>query len=303
MAADSKIEWTHHTWNPVRGCAKISPGCQHCYAAELARVNPNTLGTWGTTGIRAISGPDADLWKLPARWNRAAERAGEGRRVFVNSMWDPFETLDGIRPRADYLPVLERMREIFAPLRHLRPIVLTKRADVMARWARECGWPETWWAGVSVENQAAADARIEHLRRVPARVRFLSMEPLLGPVDLGGHVEPTAFWRAAAAIRRGRYPVSGDGGHRRIDWVIVGGESGPRARPMHPEWARSLRDQCVAAGVPFFFKQWGEWAPEPSAVTEGDFVFPDGRHMTRIGKTAAGRILDRREWSEVPDAG
>lgn len=242
----SNIEWTDETWNPIVGCSKVSAGCKHCYAERMAKRlvamgAEKYLGTVGEdghwTGQTNMSHDDLNI---PFRWRKP-------RRVFVNSMSDLFH---------ESIP-----DEFIADVFHVMAVtpwhtyqVLTKRADRMRSWAtcaasRCLGvipWPHLWplpnvWLGVSVEDQAAAYARIPDLLQTPAAVRFLSCEPLLGPVDLGHFL--CHYWRKGLTL--GNY----------LDWVICGGESGPGARPMHPDWARSLRDQCQEAGVPFFFKQ------------------------------------------------
>lgn len=271
MGKDSKIEWTHHTFNPVRGCRRISPGCDHCYAERMSGRNPKTLGVWGADGERVHAAES--YWRQPAKWNEEAKVAGEVHRVFVASLADLFEGephpngaegRDG--PRADYLPMLDRLVETFAPLTHLRVLALMKRTWNAAAWATaRGGWPSTWWFGFTAEDQARLEERAPWAYRVPAEVRFISAEPLVGQVD---------FARDPMLLAR-------------VDWVIVGGESGGGARPMHPDWARTIRDQVRAPGVGFFFKQWGE----------------HDEHGARVGKHAAGRLLDGREWSEVPDVG
>lgn len=291
MAENSKIEWTDHTANFWWGCFKVSPGCQHCYADTLAhRYGKDIWGPVKTTSRELKTG----IWKELPKWNRDAENSGQRRRVFVMSMGDFFE---------DHPQVTEwriKAMRLIEECTWLDFQVLTKRPEnisFMAGAWMELGWPENVWIGTSVENQEQADKRIPELLKIPARVRFLSMEPLLGAVTLQG----------------GDYPDShmflqGNGGDERIHWVIVGGESGPNARPMHPDWARSIRDQCQAAGVPFFFKQWGEFIPFDqdrnafdkkrwSVTTE---LFPGGVRFAKVGKYAAGRLLDGREWNELP---
>ena len=242
MADKSAIEWTDATWNPVTGCTKITRGCDNCYAARFAE-------RWrGIAGHPYEQGFDLRTWPerldQPARWRKP-------RMIFVNSMSDLFHK---DVPRAFVDKVFDRMEETD---RHIYQ-VLTKRSSLMRDYlkrrypggAKPARAPGHIWCGVSVEDSAAA-GRIRHLQDAPAAVRFLSAEPLLGPVggiDLEG-----------------------------ISWVIAGGESGPNARPMHLEWVRALRDRCAAAGVPFFFKQWGGKTPK-----------------------AGGRLLDDREWNEVP---
>jgi len=293
MGSDTKIEWARHTFNPWSGCEKVSAGCAHCYAAALP-PGMRRHAEWGKDRPRVMA--SEAYWSQPLAWNRAAEKAGERHRVFCASTADVFED------RHDLDPWRERLWALIAETPHLDWLLLTKRPERMARWATRHPWPVNAWAGTSVEDQATADARIPYLLQVPALVRFLSMEPLLGAVNLCGYIEVDWIARAAGMLRRGRYPLSGAAERRRVDWVIVGGESGRRARPMHPDRARALRDQCQGAGVPFFFKQHGEYIAEPGGVEEGDHAFPAGLHMTRVGKAAAGRLLDGREWNEVPDA-
>ena len=278
MAANTKIEWAHDTFNPWTGCAKVSPACQHCYAEGFARF-PH-IGTWGASGARMRTS-DAN-WKKPLMWDRQAKAAGTRRRVFCASLADVFED------RADLDPMRADLWRLIEQTPNLDWLLLTKRPGVMARWAAEHGCPENAWAGTTVEDQRRADERIPALLQVPARVRFLSMEPLLGPVDLSGYT-------------MGGVPAVP------LHWVIAGGESGPNARPMHPEWVRSLRDQCIQADVPFHFKQWGEWAPDCLCGKSGVCrttprpagTYPGGV-MFRCGKHRAGRLLDGRAWDEVP---
>lgn len=228
------IEWTEATWNPVTGCTKVSPGCRHCYAERMAH-RLQAMGQPHYSQGFEVSWHD-DALSLPLRWRKP-------RRVFVNSMGDVFHE-----------DVPERfVREVFAVMveaDHHWFQVLTKRSARMADLAATLPWPTNVWAGVSIETADFLD-RLDDLRAVPATVRFVSFEPLLGPMP--------------ALDLRG------------IDWVIVGGESGPAARPMEAAWAQDIRDQCVAVGVAFFFKQWGG---------------------TR--KKQAGRLLDGRLWDEMP---
>lgn len=241
MSDKSSIEWTEATWNPVTGCTKVSPGCAHCYAETFAERFRGVPGHPYERGFDLTLRPER--LALPFSWSRP-------RLVFVNSMSDLFHEQV---PAAFVLQVFDTMR---AASWHTFQ-VLTKRPERAAELA-PCllPWPENVWMGTSVENQRWS-CRVDSLRRVPAHIRFLSCEPLLGPLklDLDG-----------------------------IRWVIVGGESGPKARPMNPEWARSIRDQCEAQGVPFFFKQWGAYS----------------ENGKRVGKGRAGRLLDGREWSAMP---
>jgi protein gp37 len=225
---------------------------------------------WGPNEPRVEA--SESYWQLPARWNRAAEKAGERRRVFCASVADVFED------RSDLDPIRERLWGLIEDSPNLDWLLLTKRPAKMARWAETHPWPANAWAGASVENQEAADERIPYLLRVPARVRFLSCEPLLGPVDLeklwchccetDEHVRynPGAQpWCIECDSEVG--PASwldpcADERQAGINWVIVGGESGRKARPMHPDWARTLRDQCVGAGVACV--TWDEFPAVPT---------------------------------------
>jgi protein gp37 len=263
MAANSKIEWTTHTFNPWRGCAKVSDGCRYCYAERLSKRNQQTLGVWGADGTRVIASPDA--WRQPLKWNEAAKAAGERHRVFCASL------ADWLEDRGDLLLARARLLELICFTPHLDWLLLTKRPEHFRKlmdWAytahnasgnQYCAeWLHLWlqdalpsnvWIGVSVEDQAAADKRIPELLQTPARVRFLSCEPLLGKIDLtrisardGDGPDSRLYWIGEDAA---------------IDWVIVGGESGPRARPMNIDHLISLRDQCLSAGVPVFIKQLG----------------------------------------------
>lgn len=247
MSTQSKIEWTDTTWNPVTGCTKVSPGCDHCYAERMTE-RFHGKGSFATVKLHP------DRLDAPLKWRKP-------RRVFVNSMSDLF-----------HADVPDRFIEqtwatMGATPRHTYQ-VLTKRharmRTLLSSWTPVTSGPPyaNVHIGVSVENQQWADIRIPALRDTPAALRFLSCEPLLRPL---GDIDLTG-----------------------IGWVIVGGESGPGARPMNPNWVRSLRDQCAAAGVPFFFKQWGEWAPTTS------------HGMRRVGKKNAGRELDGRTWNEYP---
>lgn len=351
----SKIEWTDITWNPVVGCTKVSEGCRHCYAERMS--------------ARLAAMADADFWKdrdpgrkhhyqdvvqyraakpLP-QWNNQVRCIDDAltdplhwrkpRRVFVNSMSDLFhedvpdaficEVWNVMRacPQHTYQLLTkrpERMADLVPRLRFDGTrsgwVYLTDRAEnihdgyALGHGVNGCTGLPNVMLGTSVEDQATADARIPHLLRCPAAVRFLSVEPLLGAVDFR---KVPGFNRVGMDVRNW--------------WVIVGGESGPDARPMHPDWVRSIRDKCQAAGVPFFFKQWGAWKPicefedgevdrkstqeEPSRWhPEGRTIHPWPDHtfgldshkdgpihtMFRVGKKAAGRLLDGREHNDMP---
>jgi protein gp37 len=226
MGKDTAIAWCSSTFNPWHGCTKVSPGCQNCYAERLG----NRYGVeWGADAPRRFFS-DAH-WREPLAWNRAAEKAGERRRVFCGSMCDVME------PWTGFYGTRLKLGNLIRKTLNLDWLLLTKRPECWDRALLEMGWdtksaglPENIWLGVTAENQEMAERRIPILLRTPAAVRFVSAEPLLGPVDFGKRLcQP--------------------------DWLIVGAESGPNARPMDLAWARSLLDQCQAAGVSFFMKQ------------------------------------------------
>jgi protein gp37 len=236
MSDHSTIEWTDATWNPVRGCTKISPGCAHCYAETFAERFRGVRGHPFEQGFDLRLVPQA--LDLPIRWKKP-------RLIFVNSMSDLFH--EDVPAR-----YIERVFAVMREASHHRFQVLTKRAERLEAFTQRHPLSKNVWLGVSVEN-AQYTWRIDHLRRAPAHVRFLSIEPLLGPIP--------------------------DLDVRGIDWVIVGGESGGKCRPMSAMWVRDIRDRCRARGVPFFFKQWGGFQ-----------------------KKRNGRELDGRTWDEMPRA-
>ena len=329
MAENTKIEWTDHTFNPWEGCQKVGPGCDHCYAeTRNARFAGGTAINWGPGAPRRRT--SASNWELPKRWNAQSDtfmaQHGRRQRVFCASLADVFDNAVDPQWRADLFALI-------AATPNLDWLLLTKRIGNVRGMLAELAHgndPDlslldmmplpNVWIGATITSQPEADRDIPKLLEVPARVRFLSMEPLLGPVDLTS----IEVWGGDAEI----YPLKGttdcvdDEGAPADDvpalnWVIVGGESGPGARPMHPEWARSLRDQCAAAGVPFLFKQWGEWLPakEGRSITGRTLVlegsapftdnpqwhgFEDGQQVARVGKKAAGRLLDGRTWDGFP---
>lgn len=312
MAENSKIEWTDHTFNPWIGCQVASPdGCKNCYAEALVQRFGDDFSQRRRTS--------AANWKLPLKWNAQAEREGRRFRVFCASLADVFDNQVPVQWRRDLFDLIEATP-------HLDWLLLTKRignarrlyADAYLDSARP--WPANVWLGATVVNQEEADRDIPKLLAVPARVRFLSIEPMLGPIELGLRCEN---WSddivmdpetgACECCKACDYTGIGNA----IDWVICGGESGPHARPMHPDWARSLRDQCSAAGVPFLFKQWGEWTPGVNVIRMHGKVrtaelHEDGWHLYRedlarddghiddepdlyrVGKKEAGRLLEGR---------
>lgn len=234
MGSTTGIAWADHTFNPWRGCTKVSAGCANCYAATMSRRNPAVLGEWGPHGQRAMAAPS--YWRLPAQWDKAAKRDGVRRRVFCASLADVFED------RPELVGPRRTLFSAIAATPNLDWLLLTKRPENIARLIP--GAPlRNVWLGVSVEDQAAADARIPILLDTPAAVRFVSYEPALGLVDFGD--------------RFSRYREIGSELLPCPAWVIVGGESGAKARPFDVAWARSVVEQCREAGVAVFVKQIG----------------------------------------------
>ncbi|MFC5359536.1 phage Gp37/Gp68 family protein [Azospirillum himalayense] len=360
MGETSKIEWTDATFNPWRGCRALSPACDNCYAKTLVE---GRLGESFDARTRAAE----STWKQPLAWNRKAAKLGIRYRVFCASLADVFDAEVPDDWRDDLFALI-------AATPHLDWLLLTKRPKVMRDYLGKlivphplcqgtgcnyCGdgdgrvmWKShpfpNVWLGTTVENQAMADLRIPHLLETPAAVRFLSCEPLLGPLNLNSDLGGTRWiggQRGCRGTHQHRQPhEDGSPGHRLhhhhdercrpgLNWVIAGGESGPKARPSHPDWFRSLRDQCAAAGVPFLMKQWGEWLPGQNEVhpncdgrkvahhqngtwgllggkirahnyvtwePNGTLHHGDMRRKhhtvaawaTRVGKKAAGRLLD-----------
>jgi protein gp37 len=279
MAKDSKIEWTHHTFNPWWGCERVSPACKNCYAEAWAhRLG---LDLWSKNSSRRMLS-DA-YWRAPLGWDDEAAKAGRRYRVFCASMADVFEN------RRDLDAPRSRLWQLIGDTPNLDWLLLTKRPQHVHNfvpWGD--AWPRNVWLGTTVENQRWAKKRLPYLLEQPAAVHFLSCEPLLGPLDL-------TPWLTA------------DIGAHAVGWVIAGGESGHRARPMNPDWARALRDQCEAHAVPFHFKQWGNWLPvegEPHARMVRLLAGVNGVpiQMINMGKKAAGRKLDGHEWDGVPNA-
>ncbi|QYY34817.1 phage Gp37/Gp68 family protein [Ruficoccus sp. ZRK36] len=270
MAKDSKIEWTHHTFNPWWGCIKVSPACNNCYAEAWAKRVGSKV--WGPKAPRRFFS-DAH-WKEPLKWNREAEITGKRYRVFCASMADVFER------KAELRADRERLWDIIAQTPQLDWLMLTKRPQnikSMAPWD-DNSWPLNVWMGTTVENQHWVDKRVPFLAQSGARIKFLSCEPLLGHIDLSDWMK-----------------------HNQIDWVIAGGESGAKSRPMSPQWVRSLRDQCQEYKVAFHFKQWGHWAPVELLTSEQkETLMFDGFRMAAAGKKIAGRDLDERTWDEFP---
>jgi len=368
MATNSKIEWCEATWNPVTGCSAVSPGCTHCYAATMSR----RLEGMGQEKYTGINGPHHfngtiklhhDLLEIPIRRRKPTT-------YFVNSMSDLFH--EGVSPEfiLDVFSVMrychwhqfivltkrsKRMSEILTGpdvpdevndniyVEQMAEDVLSARGEFDPNERRKGDirslgftWPlANVCLGVSAENQEQFDARVPHLLATPAAVWMVSCEPLLGPINFA-KVHPNGFTRDDLRGTQGftsESTIRKHDGYPKLDWVIVGGESGPGARPMHPDWARSIRDQCVAAGVPFFFKQWGAWHPscdyyddtqERENALDGKHILltddgyewvvgdptkrdqrhdgqpPDGTYVMHHYGKKAGRLLDGREWNERP---
>ncbi|MEV8435124.1 DUF5131 family protein [Streptomyces chartreusis] len=334
MADTTAIEWTDSTWNPVTGCTKISDGCTNCYAETFAERWRGTAGHHFENGFDITLRPDR--LRLPMTWSAP-------RRVFLDSMSDLFHTdivdtyiaqvwaVMALTPQHTYQVLTKRHGRMKALLssptfwhqvaEQGRQHLIGCQQDWLAVGAMLDGTPlPNVWLGVSVESQKWADIRVPALLETPAALRFLSCEPLLGPVWIDDYV-----WQACPCCDGESHdeacgPCADGGcesGHiRQLDWVIVGGESGHGARAMHADWARSLRDQCKQSHVPFFFKQWGAYAPEShghehGAVTlldtqgrtwsDGEASVPQGAiRMRRVGKSRAGRLLDGRQYDAVP---
>jgi len=311
---NSKIEWCHHTFNPWVGCTKVSPACDNCYAEGWAnRYGKGHL--WN--GERART--SATNWKWPYKFEKEARESGKRIRVFSGSLCDIFDNQVPQEWRNDLFRVI-------ADTPHLDWLLLTKRIGNVQKFIKE--EIANVWIGATICNQEEANRDIPKLLKVPAAKHFLSMEPLLGAVDISRWLGPQCD-NGSVPSSDGTCGVmcercNGFGtGCPGIDWVIVGGESGPKARPMHPDWARSLRDQCKAAGVPFFFKQWGAWVtvydrdrddpdwrncPKPKNNSErylninGGHGFHGDRVVfcKRVSKEKAGSLLDGVEHKEVP---
>lgn len=364
MSANTSIEWATHTFNPWEGCQKVGPGCDHCYAENRnARFGGGVAINWGPGAPRRRTS-EAN-WRKPLAWNSNHDayfdEHGHRQRVFCASLADVFDNAVDPAWRADLFRLIEATP-------NLDWLLLTKRIGNVEKLAMQANWPwplpRNIWIGATIVNQEEADRDIPKLLAVPAAKRFLSMEPLLGPVNLRhlnedreinevDCLQPDRWddeverwrdtddgWEEQFEDHYGQHPTGLTGPmHAGIDWVIVGGESGPGARPMHPDWARSLRDQCEAAGVPFLFKQWGEWLPgqnelhatgrkvahhqdgswgaTETKITPTNYVsWDESRRMhrgtlfgkpfrleawaERVGKNAAGRLLDGRTWDGFP---
>jgi protein gp37 len=281
MGKDSRIEWTHHTFNPWWGCVKVSAACDHCYAETWAK----RLGeqVWGAKSERRFF--SEAHWKEPLRWNKEAIETKTRRRVFCASMADVFEN------REDLIPHRLRLLELIENTPQLDWLILTKRIHLVKKQLpKGYEFPKNVWLGATVENQETANKRIKYLLEFKSpSVRFLSCEPLLSQIDIRDHL------------------IVGKHGTR-IDWVIAGGESGPGSRAMDPAWPEDLQNQCAKEKVPFHFKQWGHWAPLELVSdmlkkhTPIQIVRRDGSEVSlaAIGKGKSGRVLSGRHWDQFP---
>lgn len=244
MAEKTEISWAHSTFNPWIGCTRVSPGCDHCYAAALMDERYGRV-KWGAGEPRQRT----KTWGEPVRWNRLAAASGKPWRVFCASLADVFDNEVPDEWRQD-------LWDLITCTPSLTWMLLTKRIGNVRKMTpvwEEFGWPDNVWLGITVVNQAEADRDIHKLLEVPAAVRWLSCEPLLEPINFR--------WASWLSIR-GRERTDHLDGLRMLDWVIVGGESGAHARPLRPHWVADIRDQCKEAGVPFHFKQWGGRTPK-----------------------------------------
>jgi protein gp37 len=340
MAENTKIEWCDHTFNPWIGCAKVSAGCANCYAEREDGRRHWTPEGFGKGKPRKRT--SAANWRLPLKWDKAAglspEHVFDGvpqrrPRVFCGSLCDWLDDEVDIKwfadllaliswtPNLDWLLLSKRPGNFWGRMTEARGGEFSLVIDSFIDEWMSGDSPKNVLIGATVENQEMAGKRIPELLKIPARARFLSCEPLLGAVDLEvptcgecgsqntesciSHIDKVC--KDCGGIATATSFMEG------IDWVICGGESGPRARPMHPGWARSLRYQCKNAGVPFFFKQWGEWLPLIQALSLEESLVPrsiprqndswlgGGERAFRIGKRAAGRLLDGVEHSEFPN--
>jgi protein gp37 len=304
MGAGTKIEWAHHTFNPWIGCSRVSPACDNCYTA--VSTTARAFGVrWGPGEPRR---PTGDLtWVQPLAWNRKAARDGVRYRVFCASLADVFDNEVSWAWR-------ERLWKLILDTPNLDWLILTKRIGNVAGRTPLAGLPANGWLGITVANQTEAARDIPKLLGTNVSKRFLSIEPMLGPIDLDAIDWDVAGYRMKGVLRLPKEPddfVYWSHECWGIDWVICGGESGTGARPMHPDWARSLRDQCAAAAVPFLFKQWGQflpWSQIPGgpdakwfgADRQGWSYLIGNEAVLNVGKKVAGRLLDGVQHDAVP---
>lgn len=312
MGTQTGIAWTDHTFNPWRGCTKVSAGCTHCYAETLSKRNPSVLGTWGKDGLRPVAAES--YWKLPLTWDRVAAATGVRRRVFCASLADVFEDRDDLLlPRA-------RLMQCIRDTPHLDWLLLTKRPENIVRllrtipvrddaasanvydalWIGDDGlaWQRHFpnvWLGTTVEHQQAADARLPIMLAIPAAQHFISAEPLVGPVSLMQTAagEPGLVMQSTGVLARWTDVLS---------WVIIGGESGAGARPMHPTWVRNLMQETQNAGIATFFKQWGAYQPVRGTPPQVTFTFADGAQVGLYGARMDTGLWDNQRVHALPCA-
>lgn len=296
MAENSKIGWTDHTFNPWWGCEKVSEGCLNCYAETFAnRCHPDKE-LWKPGSPRLLM--KDSYWNQPRKWNTKAEKQGIRPFVFCGSMCD---ICDPQAPDG----VIERLFDLIRETPNLFWLLLTKRPERFSK-ILPLDWGEGWdnvMLMTTCENQARVDERIPILLHAPCRYRGISIEPMLGPIDFD-----VDMGEEVNRVRLNCGEPHCNCGLPKIDWVIVGGESGPGARPMHPDWVRSIRDQCAETETPFFFKQWGEWAVADQSEC-GESVFPEYYKVVpwaeelkfyRYGKNLSGDLLDGKQYHEFP---
>jgi protein gp37 len=310
MGENSSIEWCDHTFNPWLGCTKVSEGCKHCYAEHMMDKRLGKV-KWGPQGQRVRT--STNNWREPLLWDLRARKEGKRARVFCASLADVFEDkpdqpeMDewrynllhniGLTENLDWLLLTKRPENVQRLIDRAHDGDGNKWSNGIGRWSGRL--PDNVWIGTSVENQEQADIRIPALLTIPARVRFLSVEPLLGPVDLtsvrydGVVTIDCINGLVGAYTPHEPFPGETIKNAWAVNWVIVGGESGVYARPVHPDWVRSLRNECEEAGVPFFFKQWGS---NPDETAYGSVPLVNAVMQEKKG----GRVLDGRTWDEFP---
>lgn len=325
MAETSKIEWTDATFNPWIGCTKCSPGCENCYAErDFGPKSRHPMGGWGADEPRHWTS-EAN-WKKPLAWNRKCERENRRMTVFCGSICDIADPEVSQIWFSDVIRLVLKTPNLNWLFLTKRPEELKRRLDDFYKYSLEYRFViPNLWLGVTACNQEETK-KVWTLLKTPAAGRFVSIEPMLGPIDLNKFELLCKAWSR-------RRPTLGT----YLDWVICGGETGPKARPLHPDNVASLRDQCQSTETPFFFKQWGEWspwapmkngvydlcsgitlAPDGTIYRGGDLTYPGGPRrgeayraghdkanltsMYRIGKAAAGCLLDGKEYKEFPEA-
>ncbi len=314
MGKDSGIEWTEHTFNPWWGCTKVSRGCTYCYAETWA--NRMQAGHWGPEAPRRFFRPKH--FSGPIRWNRKAAEAGRFDRVMCGSMCDIFEIHGNEETNARMDEMRRRIWDIIPMTENLIWILVTKRPKNIMRlvpWDWRQDFPPNVWVMVTMEDQEAARNRINWVENIPAVVRAVSAEPLVGPIDPRvfrcGRCQGSGLLSTGRALR-GLSPCPCCGGNGvSVNWIVAGGETGRQARPMDPAWVEDLRDFSLAYDIPFFFKQWGEWAPaNPKLINSRGIYIGDSsrtlRHnedaalMVRRGKKKTGKAFEGREWTQTP---